>query len=426
MVQCIPPSTHNMDCPICCETTKKLTKCGFCDFEVCLTCVKSFILGRPDIPSCMGCKREWNYDYIGRNFTKSFVNGEYKTHLKNFLFDRERARFPEAQAEIVAEDTLNGIKSEIESLKLALSLKREELYLATAGGGLTHEAKGTYRHPCAYPECRGFLGGNWNCGICKNTTCKDCRCPLAEDHKCDEDVKKTVALLKKDTRPCPSCGIPIHKTEGCDQMWCTECNTAFSWQKGTILTGNIHNPHFFEARRRLGIANGRAAGDVPCGGLPTYTDFREMGYNNANEFPSNMIRVVCYVNGLVGDAPAPDNMQYSKKFLRSEISEKQMKKLIAMAHKKYTFRREVDDVYRMLGITITDILRQLVVGDVTLGDAHKNCLALVEYSNQTTTQIYSKYGSKSADSVLSCYLYDPTGRHAEFRVNRGVLARVDF
>ena len=112
-------------------------------------------------------------------------------------------------------------------------------------------------------ECRGFLSTSWKCGLCELYTCNMCHELKGEDHECNPDNVKTVELKAKDTKPCPKCGVEITKIDGCDQMWCTDCHTAFSWDKGTIET-KIHNPHYYEWMRRNG-AQQREAGDVPCG-----------------------------------------------------------------------------------------------------------------------------------------------------------------
>lgn len=45
----------------------------------------------------------------------------------------------------------------------------------------------------------------------------------------------------------------------CDQMWCVECKTAFSWSKGTVETGVVHNPHYYQwMRQNGGDVNGGA------------------------------------------------------------------------------------------------------------------------------------------------------------------------
>jgi len=85
---------------------------------------------------------------------------------------------------------------------------------------------------------------------------------------------ESVKLKKKDTMGCPSCGVRIYKIEGCDQMWCVECHTPFSYKTGDIVKGVVHNPHYYEYIREHGENNLRnplhakklAQSDLPCNG----------------------------------------------------------------------------------------------------------------------------------------------------------------
>jgi hypothetical protein len=69
-------------------------------------------------------------------------------------------------------------------------------------------------------------------------------------HRCDPATVETAKLLQKETRPCPKCKALIFKTDGCDQMWCTMCQTPFSWTTGKVEEGRVHNPHYYEWLRR--------------------------------------------------------------------------------------------------------------------------------------------------------------------------------
>jgi hypothetical protein len=105
---------------------------------------------------------------------------------------------------------------------------------------------------CQKPSCNGMIDENYCCVICNNTTCPKCCEITLENHVCNPDTVETIKNIKKDSKPCPKCGISISKIGGCSQMWCVECHTGFSWVTGEIET-NIHNPHYFEYMRKNGV-----------------------------------------------------------------------------------------------------------------------------------------------------------------------------
>ena len=118
---------------------------------------------------------------------------------------------------------------------------------------------------CPVTDCRGFLSTQWKCGICDVKVCNKCHDPMTiEPHLCDKDKVASIALIAAEAKPCPKCGIMISKVSGCNQMFCVECKTAFSWTTGKIETGFIHNPHYFEWRRAAGSAPA-PAGPLLCG-----------------------------------------------------------------------------------------------------------------------------------------------------------------
>lgn len=123
---------------------------------------------------------------------------------------------------------------------------------------------GNYILSCPKEGCRGKLADNGQCGLCQQEYCMECRKENHTGHVCQQEDVDTVCILKKTTRPCPRCGVFITKSEGCDQMWCVQCHTTFSWKSGAISQGVVHNPHFFHHRQQAT----RTPGDIPCGGLP--------------------------------------------------------------------------------------------------------------------------------------------------------------
>jgi hypothetical protein len=135
--------------------------------------------------------------------------------------------------------------------------------------------------PCANSDCRGYLSSQYKCELCEHHTCSKCFDLIGlnkEDagHVCKPENVESAEFIRKQSKPCPCCGTRISKIDGCDQMWCTQCKKAFSWNTGKIVTGTIHNPHFYQYQREHGGGEApRNPGDVVCGGLPTFGEINE-------------------------------------------------------------------------------------------------------------------------------------------------------
>ena len=142
--------------------------------------------------------------------------------------------------------------------------------LATPATPATHAKRTAFIQKCPAPECMGFMSSTWECGLCACKACKDCHEIVnresesesegGDDHVCNPDTVKTINALAKEAKSCPSCAALISKIDGCDQMWCTQCKTAFSWRTGAIETVVIHNPHYFHWMRETGQTIPRMGG----------------------------------------------------------------------------------------------------------------------------------------------------------------------
>lgn len=153
---------------------------------------------------------------------------------------------------------------------LLADLKTQE-HIYKHGGSL----KNIYvKMQCIKPDCKGFLNDNYVCGLCNVKVCKDCHMCMDDvdgiEHVCKQENIESVKTIAIETKPCPTCYVPVYKTEGCDQMFCVQCHTAFSWNTGMIERGRIHNPHYYEWLRQKRKQMPREVGDVPCGGLPDW------------------------------------------------------------------------------------------------------------------------------------------------------------
>jgi hypothetical protein len=221
------------------------------------------------------------------------MDSDYKKHRKKLLAEREISRTPELMVlvERVArieeeEKELNALNIEYERVRKIMleelkkvNAKRERIFRIRNGDDAEKDERKKFIMPCPGDNCKGYLSSQYKCELCKLFTCPDCFELIGytkeDEHVCKDDNIKSAELIKKETKGCPKCGVRIFKISGCDQMWCTECKVAFSWNTGKMVVNvSIHNPHYYEYMKNSNVGLVRNPGDVLCGGLLPHTQFR--------------------------------------------------------------------------------------------------------------------------------------------------------
>lgn len=230
--------------------------------------------------------------------------------------------------------------------------------------GKPARARREFIRKCGDAECRGFLSTRWKCGVCDKTTCSDCHEVVSSDHKCNPDIVATIKLLKTDTRDCPKCQTGIFKIDGCDQMWCTQCKTGFSWTTGKIEL-KLHNPHYYEWRRQNGGLE-RDPGDVECGedinGNLIWDTVRELRrhtkddelIDNITDLAQQCVHISAYNNR----PEIPDYEEYRIMYLRKTLDIEEFKNVLVRTDKAYAKKNELYTVYHLLTVTCADIIRR--------------------------------------------------------------------
>jgi hypothetical protein len=408
----------DMSCDICAAqfTVSKRIKitCRFCKKHVCVQCIETYLLGGTKEPHCMYCNKEFPYDFMIENFKKSFIK-RLKTHSSNLSFEKEKARLPEAQQELTKRKSIYEIDVKIRNLKNeVLRLKRDRSNILY-GNGKEKEHVQIIRN-CPESDCRGFLNSKLKCGICENKFCSRCHDKLienAKEHVCDEEKVKTVDLIKKQCKNCPKCGVSIFKISGCNQMWCTSCNTAWDWKTRRIETKPIHNPHYFEYLNSQGL-------DVPnnnhvhdCNVLPTYYRLRQL-LPSKYKYITNMLRFLRHIEHVeisnLDEKINNNNLDLRIKFLHKEITEKRFKSILKRRNTIVKKSQKLKDIYSMFLQVVKDLLNNMVrtTGNHMLTDDRceqfiLECDNILKYTNDNFEIIKQQFSTKYSNKICKGY-----------------------
>ena len=159
--------------------------------------------------------------------------------------------------------------------------------------------------------------------------------------------------------------------------------------QGQIEMGRIHNPHYMNLRDRI---SSREHGDIPCGGIPTFRELREM---NA---PTNIMKFATTLSFLdrelmyrYGDNYDADNRYLRVSYMLNETSEQSLKKELQRRDKQRERYRDIANIFRMVIDTGGDLLRQYVIEPSKYGEIMDICKKLIQYANGVIMTIRKRY-----------------------------------
>jgi len=417
------------DCAVCAEkynnSTLKQIPCeyGDCHFSACKACIRTYLLNTTTDPHCMECKKVWTEQFIVNHLNRSFIITDYKTHRRTLLLDREISKMPEtmpaaerysrieAQKAITANinNQIRDVRKILDALQTQLYASHRQLNVIKTGKADTSVERRKFIMPCPNSDCRGYLSSHYKCDLCLLHTCADCHEIIGHNkddpHTCKEENVQSAELIKKETKPCPTCGTRISKISGCDQMWCPTCHKAFSWRTGLVDNGVIHNPHFYQYQQAHAAATGgtvpRVAGDVPggaCDGICQWHDLSNSilrKINSGRLIPDTTIELrthLCDIHRFVSHITRVDlagarnqirNLsdfeEVRCKYILKHISKEELAKIIYKndaARKKLTEMLHLYELFSVVGI---ELFAKLLQSKNTTGATfEQECLERVE------------------------------------------------
>jgi hypothetical protein len=226
----------DFECSICCNeytenSRNKKIEC-VCGCVVCNHCQKQYAKAL-----CMNCKAHISKDKIENLLGKTFVKSVIEKNKIEELIQEEK------ELMAATDELIKFHEKEKEDRDLLRKGMVKSLVQKTRPI-IRGKIRSEY---CTITGCKGLLKFDINtkkyaCIICKKDHCVYCLCEKDEDHECDKNTLETLKSLDEETKKCPKCATRIYKTQGCDHMNCTNCNTHFSWATG-IIRDYGYNPN---------------------------------------------------------------------------------------------------------------------------------------------------------------------------------------
>jgi hypothetical protein len=359
-------------------------------------------------------------------YDKKWIRNQFLNYMGELMMEREKMLLPDTQDEARLVRKIKELSEEIQLLpthnKIERLYKRDPVlleekknekreisdklrneinklkeqtitYMGTKKK-IIHE-KQIYILKCPAESCRGFITKDYICATCDINICDLCHKIKDTNHKCDKDDIKSAELVQRETKPCPKCMTPIFKNGGCDQIFCTQCQTAFSWNTGIIEKGAIHNPHYYEwmanNHQNINIE------EVACGELPNINVLIAFSKNlEDRHFILIMHRMVIHIQDVLlpefTTDRVKDNFDLRVQFLLKEFDEEKWVMKLVNREKKRMKIKAIHDLLQLMITILTDFIRQYIYNSITIQSLRPQYNKLKIYYVENMNKIIDIHG----------------------------------
>jgi uncharacterized Zn finger protein (UPF0148 family) len=241
----------------------------------------------------------------------------------------------------------------------------------------------TFITHCYVVNCKGTLNKKWNCRLCEACHCNKCgelKTGTNGRHVCNPNSVQNLEEIKKNSKPCPTCGVAIFKIDGCEQMFCIECHTVFTWKNLKIETGRIHNPHYSEIIRKNEdsrrdnrdalVYNMEKRHRIYEYIISEFENIERQKFKDAPRFIRDLDSLEWNETSYILDGQTFADIR--KKFLKNEISEIDYRRKMKLKFNNFTMMHEVCQILTLAKIAMSEELKETIRNDdgsyINIGD----------------------------------------------------------
>lgn len=381
--------------------------------------------------ACMNesCSNVWGRALLAQSMTKDFMRKDYLEYRRKAVWEHEASLIPEVVPLVTARTAADGAALKLEEIKKALTkeiraterkvralnaeLEKKKLVFHTriqhcktyieaerdfSNDPDNNERPAAFVDPeimteeqikeaqqimedrhnerisgrghCPKADCNGLIGEGWKCVVCSTHVCRSCLEERGEEdkHVCNDDILESVRQIRKDSKRCPNCKVLVHRIFGCDQMWCTNCKTRFSYSTLKLIRGtHFHNPHYYEfMRSQTGTVVARPDEDVDnaCAGGQMLIEnlIATLSERGAHKRQVDAIAERARMANEINDAQAANHHARNARELRikvftGEITKEEFKQKIEQLYKRRDKEGEIEQIFQAYTAVVFDTLR---------------------------------------------------------------------